>query len=308
MTRLTTYILTLILCLAASYASAGGISPFAEVLAWQPSEATSTSWASVVSTSPSLQLASFAPPGVEFDWSPGMRAGFAFQADDSPWNAKLYWTYLPSTSSASVPAGLHVIAPEFFSGFLSGEIFNSASIDWNLYFNTFDFEFGYDVPLTESVTLRPWTGLKAAIIQQSIHVDYADLLVLATEDVDHDYWGIGLAFGVDGRWDLPTDHPCSLVGSFSGAFMSGEWNIRDTFESLSTTIETGVNDSSLGTLMLRYFLGIEWAHPGKTTATLRLGYEWQWWANQNRAPTFQILPLHGDLTLQGGSCVISFLF
>jgi hypothetical protein len=69
-----------------------------------------------------------------------------------------------------------------------------------------------------------------------------------------------------------------------------------------------MKDSSLGSLNLNYFLGLEWIHRGDVTITARLGYELQWWANQQRLPTFQQLPMHGDLTLQGLTCGISVGF
>ncbi|MEK6249210.1 MAG: Lpg1974 family pore-forming outer membrane protein, partial [Planctomycetales bacterium] len=207
MTRFIGYILSVVLCLVACRASAGGISPFAEVLAWRPSEETSTTWASVLSESDTSGRI-FDAPGLDFDFSPGMRFGFSFQPDDSDWDAKIYWTYLPATSSASVPMASHIVIPEFFSGFLSEELFDCAAIGWALDYNTIDFELGYEIPLTEFVAIRPWTGLKAAIINQSMHVAYTGIFpTQATEKVSHDYWGIGLNFGVDGRWDLPTNHP-----------------------------------------------------------------------------------------------------
>ena len=57
--------------------------------------------------------------------------------------------------------------------------------------------------------------------------------------------------------------------------------------------------------MLRSFLGLEWAHEGDITIAARAGYELQWWANQQRLPMFQQLPMHGDLTLEGLTCGVS---
>jgi hypothetical protein len=64
----------------------------------------------------------------------------------------------------------------------------------------------------------------------------------------------------------------------------------------------------MGTLMLRYFCGLEWTRVGKRTITAWAGYEMQWWASQQRMTSFQQLPMHGDLTLQGISCGISLCF
>lgn len=56
--------------------------------------------------------------------------------------------------------------------------------------------------------------------------------------------------------------------------------------------------------MASYFLGFEWRFQAKALVTLRAGYEMQFWSNQLRLPIFQALPIHGDLTLQGGTCGI----
>ena len=69
-----------------------------------------------------------------------------------------------------------------------------------------------------------------------------------------------------------------------------------------------MKDSCLGTPVIRYFLGLEWEREGCVMITGRVGYELQWWANQQRMTTFQQLPMHGDLTLQGLTCGISVGF
>jgi hypothetical protein len=71
---------------------------------------------------------------------------------------------------------------------------------------------------------------------------------------------------------------------------------------------TSMTDSYLGTPSLRCFLGLEWVHHGNVTLTASVGYELQWWANQQRMLTFQQLPMHGDLTLEGLTCGVSVGF
>jgi hypothetical protein len=69
-----------------------------------------------------------------------------------------------------------------------------------------------------------------------------------------------------------------------------------------------MKDSSLGVPVLRYFLGLEWVHKGNVTLNARVGYELQWWANQQRMLAFQQLPMHGDLTIEGLTCGVSIGF
>lgn len=319
MPRLTNYLLLLVLAVGASRADAAEqLAPFADVLAWQASQETSSVWASVISSDPATSTETFTPAQVDFDWNAGLRAGFEFTPDESLWSSQLYWTYFPTEQTASIADGAHLILPESFSGFISGLdafLFTAASIEWELDYNTIDLVAGRDIPLTETLSIRPTLGLKAAIINQSIQTDWQNPLIglHATGDVQHDYWGLGPAFGIDGRWEMK-ESGFSLVGSFSGAFMNGVWNVTDRFQHdpfliyPGETITTSVKDSALGTLMLRYFFGLRWSRPGHVSTAVHLGYELEWWANQQRLPTFQQLPMHGDLTLQGASCGVSFSF
>lgn len=318
MTRIPCLSLLLISLTGCSTAIAQGVTPFGNVLIWHPSEETSSIWSSAVTTSDSLNT--FSAANVQFDWNAGLRIGLAHRRDEQSWDAKLYWTSFRSSGNASYPSGGQAIIPEFFSGFVSGDalIFDGAKVDWGLTFNTVDFELGRTVGIGQSMSVRPSLGVKAAVIDQRIQANWTSfsLDLDAIERIDHDFQGIGPSFGIDGRWVFPRYRNLSLVGSFSGAFLWGTWNVEDTYERTDTAypllaygaFTTSMKDSSLGTLNLNYFMGLEWVRPGKVTITGRLGYELQWWANQQRLTTFQQLPMHGDLTLQGLTCGISLGF
>lgn len=317
MTLISRFILLLILLTGCSDAIAQGVTPFADVLVWHPSEETSSVWSSAVTLSESLNT--FSPANVQFDWNAGFRIGLAHRRDQQSWDAKLYWTSFRTSADAAYPLGGQLTIPEFFSGFISGDarFFDGAKLDWGFTFNTIDFELGRTIGIGKSVSVRPSLGLKAALIDQKIRADWTSSLGLdATERIDHDFRGAGPSFGIDGRWVFPRYRNLSLVGSISGAFLWGTWNIEDTYERTDTAhpifvygaFTTSMKDSSLGTLNLNYFMGLEWVRPGNVTITGRLGYELQWWANQQRLTTFQQLPMHGDLTLQGLTCGICLGF
>ena len=320
MTLFTRLALLLALLAGCSAAMAEGVMPFGDVLVWHASEETSSIWSSTITTSGTPQT--FSAENVQFDWNAGFRIGFAHQADSQSWDARLYWTNFRSTDNTEIPPGNHLIVPEFFSGFVSGDagIFNSAALHWNLTFNNIDFEFGRTIAVGNSISLRPAMGLKAALIDQKILANWAlvDPIVglSATERVDHEFRGLGPCFSIDGRWNLPQYDNLTLVGAFSVALLWGTWNVDDTYERTDDAFPyltygaftTSLKDSSLGTPNLNYFLGLEWTRHGDITVAARLGYELQWWANQQRLPTFQQLPMHGDLVLQGLTCGISVGF
>ena len=179
------------------------------------------------------------------------------------------------------------------------------------------------MPIGESAWIRPSMGIKTAIIQQDVHLNFAspDLVdphvtLTAEENVTHDFWGIGPSFGVSGGWNLPRCKNLSLTGSFSADFLFGQWNVNDAYTRTDDqrpylvygAFATSMKDSCLGVPVLRYFFGLEWVRQGNVIVTARVGYELQWWANQQRMLAFQQLPMHGDLTLEGLTCGVSVGF
>ena len=114
----------------------------------------------------------------------------------------------------------------------------------------------------------------------------------------------------------PKRHDLSLIGSLSVDFLFGRWDVNDSYRRTDSLVAptayreytTSMNDTCLGTPVLHCFLGLQWACQGKVDFTAHAGYELQWWANQQRMTTFQQLPMHGDLTIEGLTCGASIEF
>jgi hypothetical protein len=306
-------ILTLALLACHSMAIAQGVTPFCDMLYWHASEDTSAVWSDAVT------LSSFSAQTMQFDWNPGFRVGFGHQLDEEAWDVKFYWTYFRTSRDAT--ASGDCVFPQFFTGSVSGDAshFNWGSIDWRLTYNTIDLEAGRKFAIGEAAWIRPSMGIKTAIIQQKCQLDLANAGngLSAEEDVAHDFCGVGPSFGISGAWNPPKCTSLSLVGSFSVDLLFGQWNVNDAYARTDNqplaagvygAFVTSMKDASLGVPALRYFLGLEWAHEGQMKITARVGYELQWWANQQRVTTFQQLPMHGDLTLEGLTCGVSVGF
>ena len=292
-----------------------GLSVFGEFLYWNASEQTDSIWANDIGF-PSTNHVTYSTPNTKFNWSSGFRGGISY-AFPHFWDVKLYWTHAPTQRKINYDAGSnHLLTPEFFSGFLSGDIFSSASVDWQIAMNTIDLAISHKLNLTKSLSISPSIGLREATINQTINTGWnATLFTIplysSTEVVKNNFSGVGPSFGLDGEWNFYKGF--SFVGNFSTALIWGHWNVSDTYSRptalsglvKSTTITTKMTDAKLGTPMFQYFLGLQWSYQSTYQVKFLLGYEMQYWANQLRAPTFQLLPLHGDLTLQGGTCGIS---
>lgn len=291
-------------------ACASVVSPMAELLYWNASEEPSSFWA-ITST---LTEDKVDISNNDFGWNPGVRAGLSLEPN-TYFDTALYWTYFSTKSNASIPIAAHIVAPEFFSGYLSKNFFFGAQQDWQLTMNTVNLEAGHTFTIGNNISIHPTLGLMGATINQDIDVLWQAELYNATEKVTSDFWGFGPTFGIDGEWKFVNSF--SFIGKFSTAFLWGNWNISDVYSrpyvalSLTpdaTVITTKMNDDDLGTLVLKYFVGMRWTPPSMAQLSLQLGYEMQYWPNQLRLTVFQQLPTRGDLTFQGGTCRFSLDF
>lgn len=290
-------------------ASAEGLSVFGDLLVWHASQETSSTWANIVSR-PQSNVVDFDATNVDFSWNSGFRGGFLYEPTRNSREIGIYWTYFPAKSSSNFNVGEQIVIPEFFSGFASGNLFFGANLDWKIMMNMFDLELGKKLNLGQGLIVRPAIGIKAGTINQTINCEWDAVVYKSNEKLKNNFFGVGPSFGVNTTWNLYKN--ISLIGDLTTALMWGNWKINDTYtrpEALfgvvtPTTITTSMNKMQLGTMMLDYFMGFEWIHQGKFNVIFKVGYEMQIWSNQLRIPTFQQLPVHGDLTLQGGTCHI----
>lgn len=309
MKKFLTWVLLILSSMHLVNADAENLSAFGDLLVWHASQETASTWANIVSE-PQSKYVDFDAANIDFGWNCGFRGGFGYQSQSDQRNLELYWTYFPAKASSNFNMGEQIVIPEFFSGFVSDNLFFGANIDWQIIMNMFDLEFGRKINIGRTLTLRPKIGIKTGTIRQKINSNWNAIIYTVTEQVKNNFFGIGPSFGIDSQWNLFNN--ISLIGDFSTALMWGNWSIKDTYNRPSalfgvvtpTKITTTMNQMQLGTMMFGYFMGFSWQHQGRANVTLKVGYEMQLWCNQLRMPTFQQLPVHGDLTLQGGTCHI----
>lgn len=303
------YLLLLYLGLHSIVAGAASVQPFAQLLAWRAAESNAC-WATTFTSSGNTTHVT--QSNLNFNTRVGVKAGLLYAPGDCFWDTKFYWTYLPTSATKNIPVGDKVITSLFFSGsfFISEDLFFGARANWDLVMNMFDLEASHHFKPTQTLTFTPKIGLKAGSINQDINIVWNAVLYKATENVTNHFNGLGPSFGLETKLNFYKE--LSLFADISTAFMYGRWNVTDTYHRPSilgviapTTITTRMNHAKLGTLMMDYFLGLEWLHQGRSCITLQLGYEMQYWANQLRFVAVQQLPTLGDLTLQGGTCGLS---
>lgn len=303
--------LLLMISLQPLMTTAGSVHPFINVLAWTASE-TDSAWAEVISplvpTSNNVNH-----EYLTFHTRTGMKIGFTYVPENNFIDSTFYWTTYANNSSKNIPLGNQLIASLFFSGsaFLSESVGFGAYAKWQLALNMLDWEASHQFNPTPALTLTPKIGVKGGTINQSINVNWFDLIYNATENVTNNFTGIGPTFGLNAKWNLFKNF--NVIGDVSTALMYGRWNANDNYArpaaifgiQPAAAIYTSMTKSMLGSMMMDYYVGLQWIHEGQSRVSLNLGYEMQYWAGQLRWLAVQQFPPLGDLTLQGATCGIT---
>ena len=303
------------------------LTSFAELLTFKLTQGSAENWAQEITPLGSGSLAGTARlVDAPFDWSSGMRAGLQRSSPAHGTAIRFYYTYF-GTSATNHAAG------EVYSAFLGnffadnpdgtgfGPKYRSADVDWDVQFHTIDLELERTFIISPALVLRPFVGVKSAIIRQDIDSrwhgpidstghDYQ--FTSATETLKQDFWGIGPAVGCDAMVPLSITPTHTLHAYFtpSAALMYGNWNFSEVYQTdgpTSTTIPTpstiAINEDPIhgAATMLRLALGVEWEQPGHRVSTrVRLGYEAQVWLNQMQFYSYNMGRLNNLMSLQGG--------
>lgn len=312
--------LVLITPLFANHSSNGSAFVFAEALMWQISEANAANWAQILypnSHDESIQLV-----GVPFKWSPGLRVGTGFNGQKKPWDIVFYYTGYKTRGTNQAQTDTGELHSAFSSNFyannpqgngVTGPYYHEGKIQWDLVFNTLDFELGRQIKVDKRVDIRPFFGLKAGMINQTIHSTWLNpypangafnpTFTSATEKITNYFKGVGPSVGLNTAWHLYTtpDHTLKLIGAFSGAFLCSTWAFGDVYQNdAPETISTMNDDLSSVATMVRAYLGMEWSSViHHAHWALRLGYEEQVWFNQLQYYSFDMGKTNDALYLQG---------
>lgn len=306
---------------------------FLDLLMWQVREVSDDNWAQIIEPAGVHQQTQFLH--VPFQFEPGVRVGIHYDNRDNPWNIQFYYTGYKTKGRNQVSLNAGEIHSTFAGNFyadnaagdgISGPYYHQAGIKWNVLFNSLDLELGRTTNINRFLNLRPFIGLKAATIYQSIHTNWQEpfkpttilnptptpitTFFSATEDMTNNFKGIGPSAGLDSTWHLyeTQNNALNLIGNFSGALLWGHWNLADKYRN-DTPVSIAVINDSLSTAapMTKAYVGLEWANVfANNRLNVRLGYEGQFWFNQLRYYTFSIGKTNDSLFLQGG--VLEFLF
>lgn len=300
---------------------------FADVLYWELREGSDENWGQYITPKGSYQSATLydAP----FKWDPGFRFGFVYTAPSGVWDTSLYYTHFQTDASDSASGHIYsAYLGNFFANNTNGKNFgpfyDSGKVKWNYRFQTLDFEVGRYFNVDRRLTLRPFAGIKSAIIRQDIDTNWygpkttnssgviipITTFTHATEKVENNFWGIGPSLGLDTLWPLAESkrQSFSMLANLSGALMWGHWSFSDHYKN-NTPVSIDIKTSDIidAATMVRGVFGFEWFRQyAKTELTLQFTYEAQVWFDQLQYYNYNMGRLNNLMSLQGGALSIRY--
>ncbi len=265
-----------------------------------------------------------------FDW--GFRVGLGYNFSLDEWEGGAFWTYYKTDeSNRHVGMLLNLWGhPDVPSSDASSEIHAS----WNLQYNTLDLELGRSFGAGRCFCLKPFFGITAAWIDQTLTLDN-QVLLLNPEPGDSlytdlkatsDFTGTGLRFGLDGRFDLcwgfgvyGLARYSLLYGRFDVDFLekvSGESELNGSVDDL--VIADSSDCFHMGLSALQLSMGLNWTQGfccDRYLIGLHVGWEQLLWFQLNQMNHFQhnlseghLYQENGNLSLQGITFGVRFDF
>lgn len=283
---------------------------------------------------------------VDREWKAGFRVGIGYYMSHDGWDLTLDWTRLHGKHDSSVTSegdAETIVTPgvDFVQRRMGrfdsitttdASTFTDAHAKWRADFDLVDLEMGRNFFVSKYLSLRPFVGLRLAILNQNMDYNYDDPTVtdLAWDSyrVHHknDYSGLGLRFGLNGDWMFGKGW--SLFGNAALSGLYGKFKV-DTHEWEALTVEDSddvvaeigkfKDDYYSGKAALDLALGLRWTHlfsQDRYGLTIQLAWEDHVFFNQNQIPVWlsdsefggRTIEGHGDLSLQGLSLGIKFDF
>ena len=301
---------------------------FAELLVWQTAVVSDDNWGQLLGPTGTYQQNQFL--NIPFGWSPGIRVGLGYQKHESFWDILFYYTGYQTKASRYVSTSDGEIHSAFLGNFfaqnlngngLSGPYYKKAGAELDVLFHSLDLELGRSIVIDKLVNLRPFIGLRAGAIKQSIKTHWQqpfndnnktpiNTFSSAQENINNDFKGIGPSLGLNSIWYLHhrPSQSLNLMANVSGAFLWGRWVITDVYRNntpVSITIQNDKMTNMASTI--KGYLGIEWARTvHQANVAIRIGYEGQVWFNQLKYYSFDMGRTSDALFFHGGVLGVSY--
>lgn len=241
----------------------------------------------------------------DFKWNWGFRVGLGFDLDHDQWDTDFYYTWFVNKTKESnfnVGGGDATVLTANFPN--QGTI-TSGSSHAKLNYNVLDWELGRWFYVSNSISLRPHAGLKAAWIKLEEHETFKSSTNFASYEVENENksWAIGPSAGINSNWYFGTGNTMdmreghrgevrnrphwSIFGDAAAALMYSHFS--NHHKEHSSPAGFGFNPNGLNrnrmVPVLSGILGLAYDtcfDCDKMHFGIRIGYELQYWFRQSQ--------------------------
>jgi hypothetical protein len=284
-----------------------------DALIWQASE-DALEYATTSKAQDSVQDGRIKSP--DFEWEGGFRVGLGIKLPYDGWDLFLNYTHVEGKArgQANAPEG-GAVFPLWMAPFNLPQNFfvEHAKTNWRTLLNIADVELGRGCLVSKWVSIRPFMCVRAAWIDQALHVDYTGGNAVPAGDRDqlrftNDFWGVGLRVGFDSLWGLGKGF--GIYGNGGASLLAGDFTVRQKEklkEADLTRLELKADTSSV-VAGAELALGFQWdklLSQDRYHLGLKLGWELNLFFDQNRLVHFlggnpgSISQSNADLSFQG---------
>ena len=232
----------------------------------------------VSNTSHPLDLVHGKQVNLDFDYKPGFKVGIGMNFDYDKWDTFIEYTWFRGTEHVHKninPNNLKVaLLPAWqIPDFLDPK-YNLGSEKWKLSMDLIDWDLARGYNVGTQLYFRPFIGVRAALIDQSVHVKYINenptqFFIWPSTFITQksDSWGIGPRIGLSSNWKL-----------------SKEWRIfgNAEFDILFTQYDLKNIQSSAVSVANRYIVHQDDANYLRAHSELKLGFGWGTYLSSNK--------------------------
>ena len=263
---------------------------------------------------------------IEPDWDLGFRLGLGYHFLYDEWDIQANWTRYHTTDHKHIEgtAGDFLLNLWGHTDVVSSDVSSSIKVNWELQYDTLDFELSRAFGVGRCFCLRPYFGIRAALIDQDLRIKNDAVLLnprpddsLSTELLTKsDFTGAGFRFGLDGRFDFFYDMSLFAIGSYSLLYGKFDADFQELSsgtgegETVTDLLIADANDRfSMGLSSLQLSLGLQW-NRGFCCDRYRFGLHLAWeqnlWFQLNQMNHFlhrlsegHLYQENGNLSFQG---------
>lgn len=220
------------------------------------------------------------------EFKSGARFSVEFKTNESIY-LDLAWTYIRMKNKDSIAAEADIVLGTFFPPNIGS--LNSASAKLTGNFNSWDLFIVKPYHVSRYFISRPAFGLKGAIIDQSIKLDYEIANSIHPVTAKNDYWGVGLNAGYRSEFLISKNYIIDTKSMFSLLYgkttisqkSSAPLLILARYDIIEETYRVQPNvELGIGFSYNRYF------KKNLNKLSFRVGYEFQQWWDQNHLKRF----------------------